>query len=503
MTMAGDEKRAPMAARKHELAVHLRAGIGLVVIETRDEPRALELLNRVALECGRPLFLWTAARGLQRVDIERGLNGSFSEPLEVLRHIDQRNDSAIFVLADFQPYIEDPVIARLLREIGRSSAGGGPAIFLVGERMDLPDTLRSVSIRFDLPLPDRDELREIVREELLGWQRTGGRPAAGFDEALFERLVDNLGGLIEKDARRLARNAIRDDGVLDESDLPGVMKAKFELLDPGGVMNFELETERFADVAGMPNLRRWLEQRAPVFASDQPPAGLDIPKGLLLLGVQGCGKSMTARAVAGLFGVPLLHLDCGALYNRFHGESERNMREALKLAERMAPCVLWIDELEKGMSTGANDGGTSRRMLATLLTWMAERKQRVFLVATANNIADLPPELVRKGRFDEIFFVDLPDQATRVEILGIHMKRRGRKPELYDLDSLARHSPGFSGAELEHAIVAGLYSAHAEQQPLTNAHILDAIRATRPLSVVMAEQIQAMRSWAKTRTVKA
>jgi len=494
---------APLGAQKHELAVHLRAGIGLVTIESKDEPRAVELMRHVSRELMRPLFFWSAARGLARVDQESGLNGTFPQPLELLRHIEQRRDGGIFVLADFHPFLDDPIVARLVRELARNDSAQPRTLVLTAPEIRLPETLRAKALRFELSPPSRDELQQMVREQARQWRDGRGKAQAAVDEDALAALVDNLAGLTMKDARRLARNAIYDDGVLDGGDLPGLMKAKFDLLNPEGVLGFELETERFANVAGMPNLKRWLEQRGRVFRSGDGPPGLDPPRGALLLGVQGCGKSLAARAAAGHFGVPLLHLDCGALYNRFHGESERNLRESLKAAERMAPCVLWVDEIEKGLATGENDGGTSRRMLATLLTWMAERRSRVFMVATANDITALPPELVRKGRFDEIFFVELPDAEARAAILRIHLQKRELKTDLYDIETLARHSSGFSGAELEHAVVSGLYSAHAEGERLTNAHVLDAIRATRPLSVVMAEPIAELRDWARSRTVPA
>lgn len=497
------DAKALLQAQKHELAVHVRAGAGLVAIETRDELRALDLLRHVARETARPLFLWTAARGLARADRESGIDGSFDQPLDLLRHIEQRRDGGIFVLADFQPYLEDPVIARMMRELARNEQPVPRTLVLISARLELPEPLRARAMRFELQPPVRDELEAMVREQAIGWTDGRGKAQAAVCEETLQALVDNLSGLTLKDARRLARNAIYDDGVLGPADLPGLMKAKFELLDPGGALSFELETERFADVAGLPNLKRWLDQRAQVFRSEAAAPGLDPPRGLLLLGVQGCGKSLTARAIAGRLGVPLLQLDAGALYNRFHGESERRLRESLAAADQMAPCVLWIDEIEKGLATGDNDGGTSRRMLATLLTWMAERTSRVFLAATANDISRLPPELVRKGRFDEIFFLDLPDREVRAEILRIHLRRRGLKPELYDVDTLAQHSNGFSGAELEHAIVAGLYGSHGDGEPLNNAHILDAIRGTRPLAVVMAEPIAQLREWARTRAVRA
>jgi len=500
--MMSDLPRA-LAAQKHELAVHVRASVGLVVIESRDEPRAIDLLRHVSRELMQPLFFWSAARGMSRIDRQSGIDGSFDQPLALLRHIDQRRDGGIFVLADFQPYLEDPVVARLVREIVRNEGRVARTLVLTGAEIRLPEALRAKAVRFELSPPARSELEAMVRRQARAWRDGRGKVQAPIDENALKALVDNLAGLTMKDARRLARNAIYDDGILDHADLPALMKAKFELLNPGGVLAFELETERFVNLAGMPNLKRWLEQRTAMFRSGEGPPGLDPPKGMLLLGVQGCGKSLAARAAAGHFEVPLLHLDCGALYNRFHGESERNMRRSLAAAEQMAPCVLWVDEIEKGLATGDNDGGTSRRMLATLLTWMAERKSRVFLVATANDITALPPELVRKGRFDEIFFVDLPDAATRAEILRIHLRRRELKPELYDVEQLAECTRGFSGAELEHAVVSAMYTAHAEGEVLTNAHILDAVRETRPLSVVMAEPVAALRDWALERAVMA
>src|SRR5690606_5958652 len=241
------------------------------------------------------------------------------------------------------------------------------------------------------------------------------------------------------------------------------------------------------------------------FTADSLPPGLDPPKGILLLGVQGCGKSLAAKAVAGGFQVPLVRLDFGTLYNKYHGETEKNLREALASAEQLAPCVLWIDELEKGLaaSGSSEDGGVSRRVLGYFLTWMAERKSKVFLVATANAVHDLPPELLRKGRFDEIFFVDLPDHGARAEIFRLHLEKRQVAWEEFSLDTLAEAADGFSGAEIEQAIVGALYSAHADGVPVDEARLLEEIRGTRPLSVLMAEQVQALRAWALPRTVPA
>jgi SpoVK/Ycf46/Vps4 family AAA+-type ATPase len=269
------------------------------------------------------------------------------------------------------------------------------------------------------------------------------------------------------------------------------------------VLSFEIDTARFADVAGLQSLKRWLEQRRDAFIGDAAALGLDVPKGIMLLGVQGCGKSLAAKATAGAWSVPLMRLDFGSLYNKFLGETERNLREALKTSDAMAPCVLWMDEIEKGIATSDSDGGESRRILGALLTWMAERSTRVFIVATSNDIEALPPELVRKGRLDEIFFVDLPDDAGRAEILKIHLRRRRQDPAGFDLPALVNASKGFSGAEVEQAVVSALYAAHLNGEVLATAHILAELQRTRPLSVVMAERIAYLRAWAADRTVKA
>ena len=254
-------------------------------------------------------------------------------------------------------------------------------------------------------------------------------------------------------------------------------------------------------MGGLGRLKQWLTERNQVLAD--PPPGLDPPRGLLLAGVQGCGKSLAARATAGVLGRPLLRLDFAVLYDKFHGETERRLRESLKQAELMAPCVLWIDEIEKGLATGESDSGTSRRVLGAFLTWLAEQRGGVFVVATANDVQGLPPELVRKGRFDELFFVDLPDRDTRREILEIHLKRREMEPKSFDLAKLAQATEGFSGAELEQGVVAAWYTAHAGGMTLDTGHLMSEFLRTRPLSVVMAERVAALRSWANGRCVPA
>lgn len=336
------------------------------------------------------------------------------------------------------------------------------------------------------------------------WERDSGQPIKGRQHTL-DLLVQHLSGMCQDDARRLVRQAIRDDNAITMEDIHRVLRFKRESLGDGGLLDFELDSGSFSDVGGLKNLKRWLELRRPALVGDPAKLGVEASKGVLLLGVQGAGKSLAAKAIAGSWGLPLMRLDFAVLYNKFHGETERNLRQALKQAEAMAPCVLWIDEIEKGLAsdTAGGDGGVSRRVLGTLLTWMAERKSRTFLVATSNDVSQLPPELLRKGRVDEIFFVDLPDQAVREEIFRIHLKKRKLDPAQFDLKQLAQAADGFSGAEIEQTVVAAVYEALAEKKPTASAHVLTEIGRTRPLSVVMSEKVAELREWAAGRTVKA
>ena len=358
-------------------------------------------------------------------------------------------------------------------------------------------------MRFSLALPGEPQLAKLVRDEAFVYSREHGGRRVEIDPAALKAIVRNLMGLSLADARRIARQLIFRDGAIGAGDLPELAKLKFELLNREGLLHFEYDTAQFADVAGLARLKAWVAQRRAVFNGETAVAGLDPPKGVLLLGVQGCGKSLASKAIAGGFGVPLVRLDFGSMYDKYHGETERRLRESLRNAEALAPCVLWIDEIEKGLATSGSDDGVSKRVLGYLLTWMAERKAKVFLVATANAVRELPAELLRKGRFDEIWFVDLPGPAVRAEIFRLHCQRRKIDWEGYELAALAEASAGFSGAEIEQAIVAALYAAHAEGVPVAQRHLEAELRGTRPLSVLMAEQVNALRAWASTRTVPA
>lgn len=489
-----------------ELETLLASRYSLIVVESREEARVLDLVGATAARVRRPrgwgLFQWTVTEGLQRLDVNLGgPQQMFSEPPTLLKHLKATTAAGIYVLLDFHPYLTDPLNVRMLKDIAQGYEQVARTIVLLSHEISLPQELEHLAARLRLALPTREERRAIISKVARDWADSHAGQAVKADRVALERLIENLGGLSATDTERLARQAIFDDGALTLADLPRALSAKIELLNRGGTLSYEPHTAKFADIGGLKNLRQWLTSRKAAFAGAAP--ALDPPKGALLLGVQGCGKSLAARAAAGILGVPLLRLDFAALYSKWHGESEKNLRESLHAAEALAPCVLWVDELEKAVASGDGDSGTSRRVLGTFLTWLAEQRSHVFVMATANDISALPPELVRKGRFDEIFFVDLPNKAARVDILTIHANKRGIALSAQQLAALADHSDGFSGAELEQAIVAALYTAHSKQCPADAPLIETELRATRPLATVMAEQISALRDWASDRTVPA
>ncbi len=487
----------------HDLEVLLRSPVPLIVIETREERRVIQLFMRVLVLHRKPLYRWSITEGLRRLDKDFGAQTHTRKPEELLGQIRSTRQAGIYLLSDFHPYVDDPLHVRLIKDIALAYEDVAHTLVFISHALDVPAEIQWLTARFDLAVPTRRQLGDIVAAEARDWSKKNTGRAVQSSQRMLDRLVDNLVGLPVTDAKRLARGAIEDDGAITESDLPGVMKTKFRLIGQDGVLAYEFDTAQFAEVGGLDKLKSWLGVRKAIFQGQSGADGLDLPKGIMLLGVQGCGKSLAAKAVAGAWGTPLLRLDFGSLYNKYHGETERNLRESLRQAEAMAPCVLWIDEIEKGVSVDSSDSGVSRRLLGSLLTWMAENRSRVFIVATANDIEALPPELLRKGRLDEIFFVDLPDEDTRREILEIHLSKRKVKANGIDLVSCAAACEGFSGAEIEQAVVSALYSAHACKKALNAQTVMDEIGRTRPLSVVMSERIAGLRAWARERTVPA
>lgn len=485
-----------------DLMAVLTANIPLAVIETDDEKRACEQLQEIARGLRRSCYKWTFSDGLKEFDHKFQIVKApeYTKPNHVLEKIKQEPTPSVFILCDFHPFIDgEPLHVRLIKDIALNYDLTAHTLVFISHKFEIPPELRSFSQRVRLAMPTENDITKIVREEANRWtSQRGGRISV--DREALRMLVNTVKGVGHQDVRHLVRTAIFDDGVIDHSDVPAINKAKFELLAMDGILSYEFGVEQMDKVGGLDNLKSWLGQRKAAFLN---PEEIDAPKGVLMVGVQGAGKSLAAKAVAGLWNLPLLRLDFGALYNKFFGETERNLRQSLNQAEVMEPCVLWIDEIEKGLATGDSDNGTSKRVLGTLLTWMAERKQKVFLVATSNDISQLPPELLRKGRFDEIFFVDLPDSVARRAIFVIHLNRRNIAAIDFDLDLLVQTSAGFSGAEIEQAIISAIFAANAQETQVDDQLILQQLHATKPLSVVMAEKIASLRIWASERTIKA
>lgn len=485
----------------HDLGLLIQSRVPIISLQSKEERRAIKLLRVVADNLFIPLYRWSITEGLLRLEEGFSPQRHNIQPPDVLGHIKASTQAGVFILIDFHPYLDDPLHVRLLKDIAISYTDSPRTIILLSHEVTMPSELSNFSASFKLSMPNKNKISKELQKIAVAWASEHKGLKVKADKKAYNMLRDNLTGLTLGEVKRLARGAIYDDGAITESDIHEVLKAKYELLNSGSILQFEYETEKFSAVGGFSKVKEWLKQRKPAFLNKLD--GLMPPKGMLLLGVQGCGKSLAAKAVAGIWGVPLLHLDFGALFNKYHGETEKNLRKALQTAEVMAPCVLWVDEIEKALGSSENDGGTSQRVLATLLTWLAEKTSSVFMVATANNIEALPPELIRKGRFDEIFFVDLPAKSTRVNIFDIHLKRRQLKSKDFNLQLLAESTEGFSGAEIEQAIVSAFYAAHSGGIVVNDQSVLNAIKQTKPLSVVMAEPIERLRQWAKDRTVSA
>jgi SpoVK/Ycf46/Vps4 family AAA+-type ATPase len=503
--MAYRLKSAPLGSTRtespmHDLAALIRSRTPLVVVESNEEPQVVKLVRGIGRQLQLKSYRWTISEGLQAFDPCDQPLDSVMRSEEVLAYVKLHSRHSVFVLLDFAPFLRDALHVRLLKDIALTYTTHHSTVVLVGATIELPGELRPFSAVFQLPLPSEDEIRSIIVDEAAQWGAEHDQREVQTTNKALDMLVRSLAGLTTTDVRRLARNAVNDNGVICESDLPQVMRAKYDLLGRDSPLTFEYETAQFAEVGGMRRLRAWLEPRR-VFFREGGPANLDPPRGILLLGVQGCGKSLAAKAAAGMFSVPLLRLDFGSLYNKYYGETEKNLRSALATAEVMAPCVLWLDEVEKGVSTRDEDDGLSRRVLGTLLTWMSEKRRAVFVVATANDITRLPPEMVRKGRFDEIFFVDLPTLENRKTIFAIHLRKRGLDTGSFDLEALAGATDGFSGSEIEQAVVSAMYSAYAAGRTLAEEDLFAEAGQTRPLSVVMKEDVDDLRTWARDRTV--
>jgi SpoVK/Ycf46/Vps4 family AAA+-type ATPase len=403
--------------------------------------------------------------------------------------------------------MDDPVVVRRLRDVGQKFAANRRTVVLTAPKISIPPELASLVEFLELPLPDRKRLRQIIDEVLVRVSRAHTLQRR-LDPNAIDGVAENLRGLTEEEAERAISQALVARYALCPETATDVLEAKKAMLKRQEMLDFVEVSDTMASVGGLDNLKRWLAQRHGAWEDKAREFGLDAPKGVIVLGVQGCGKSMCARAIAGEWKLPLVKFDTAAVYDKYVGETEKRIQKVFQVAEGLAPCVLWIDELEKvfagsGPDSASADAGVSSRLLASFLSWMQDRKAPVFVAATCNNVSVLPPELIRKGRFDELFFVDLPNQAERKQIFGIQLSKRKRNPAEFALDQVAAAAQGFSGAEIESVVQTALYAAYSQKQQLTTQHLLDALKHTVPLSTTRAEEIAALRAWARERAVPA
>jgi SpoVK/Ycf46/Vps4 family AAA+-type ATPase len=479
----------------------LRSQYPLILAEARDEQRLLGLLRRAASEMRLPVWTWTAARGLARDGMEP-LYGTVPA-LRALAFVADLPDPGLFVFVDAHHAIEDPVVLRAVKDAAQQ-AESGQTVLLAGPGLEIPPELESLAVPWTLRPPGKAEIARMVRRTVE--DLTARRMAVAVDARSETELVGALVGLTMADAEKLLQRAVLRDGTLTSDDVAYLREAKAELLNADGILELvESHVGSLDEVGGLGRLKGWLRLRGRAVDSGFiESVGLDPPRGILLTGVPGCGKSLVAKSLATTWRRPLVLLDPSRLYGRFVGESETRLRSALATVDAMSPAVLWIDELEKGFASGGEgDGGVSRRILGTFLRWLQDRPDGVFVVATANDVASLPPEFLRKGRFDEVFFVDLPGVAARRAIFSVHLGSRRQDPEESDLDKLAEVSDGFSGAEIEAVVVGALYRAFAADRDLTTEELIAEIEATVPLSVSRAEDVAGLRAWAARRAVPA
>jgi ATP-dependent 26S proteasome regulatory subunit len=495
---------APRQSKHDELRLLVNSRHPIITVETPEEERLEQMLLEVTAELAVPLYTWSVTAGLAKAHGAPIYNTD--NPEQAVANVALIQGDAIFLLKDFARYCDNDRVCRRLRELAEKFRAERRSIVITAASLELPPDLRGDSVPFQLGLPTADELLPGVKAILADMNRTQ-QILIALDIAGISQLAQNLVGLPQEEAMRALRMSILTRRRMDAGLLDAVLDAKRDALRSDGLLETVRRDASFADVAGLRHLRDWIAKRKSALTPEGRGFGLEPPKGILITGVQGCGKSLAARSVAGEWGYEMARLDAGALYDKFIGESEKKLQKALELAQKLAPMVLWIDEIEKAFasagSSGDADAGLSQRLLATLLTWMQDRESGVFLAATSNNISALPPEMLRKGRFDEIFFVDLPNVEVRAALFSLHLKKRARDPASFDLPMLAAASEGFSGAEIEQAIVAGLYTAFAQKQQLSTDILVGEIRGTQPLSITRAEDIQAIRAWAKTRAVPA
>jgi SpoVK/Ycf46/Vps4 family AAA+-type ATPase len=486
-----------------EIEILIRAKYPMLYVVTWEERRVGLTVDEIATRLNRKVFSWSLTQGV-KPEIQY-VRRDYSEPkltadLEALMDILSGPEGAIFHLKDFHPFMNDAKVIRVLRDLSYKLRQRSQCIVFTAPVLKLPVELEKEITVVDFPPPGAEEITGVLDALIIGVKNTPG-VEVNLTEAQREALIKACQGLTLDEVESVFARSIVEKKTLD---IDVVLEEKKQIVRKSGVLEYYPASESMQDVGGMDYLKEGHRKRTQSFSDKAGEFGLPPPKGVLLLGVQGCGKSLIAKAIASHWALPMLRMDVGKIFGSLVGQSEENVRRAIQVAESVAPCVLWADELEKGFAgvqgSGFGDSGTTARVFATFITWMQEKTSPVFLVATANDVSQLPPELLRKGRFDEIFFIDLPDHAERVDIFSIHLRKRKRDPSKFELNGLADATRGFSGAEIEQAVLGALFAAFDQNRDITQDDILAEVKSVVPLSVMMREDIEALRTWARLRT---
>jgi SpoVK/Ycf46/Vps4 family AAA+-type ATPase len=473
----------------------MRARYPLIYVVSFEEGRVCRALKTTTDARKKELAVWSITEGLRMSD------GSFitelKDPIKVIDYVMQSGANGLFVLRDYHHYLNDPVVVRRLRDAAHALKMTHKNIIFLSPVLKVPMELEKEIAVIDYGLPDKNDILELI-EKIRGSLEAPERAVCTPEKQ--NKIAEAALGLTAEEAENVFAKSLVQKGMFDVSI---ILSEKEQIIRKSGVLEYYHANENMMAVGGLGELKKWLTKRGKAFTPEARSFGLPEPRGILLLGIPGCGKSLTAKAIAGMWQLPLLKLDVGKVFSSYVGSSEENVRRAIKTAESIAPSILWLDEIEKGFSgvnsTGSTDGGTTARVFGTFLTWLQEKTTPVFVVATSNNVSQLPPELLRKGRFDEIFSVDLPSREEREEIFRIHLEKRGRSPQDFGLAAAAARTEGFSGSEIEEVIVSALYDAFDQGAELAERHIGQSIEALIPLSQTMEEQIRALRGWAKLR----
>ncbi|MBF0301108.1 MAG: AAA family ATPase [Oligoflexia bacterium] len=495
-----------------EIDILVRSRYPLIYILSHEEHRIEKLISRMIKNQKKAFKVWSVTSGLKdykyHIDVEEEKNDVietnpiFTDPLELLEHIIKNDEATLFLLKDFHAFLDDFTVIRKLRDAVYKLNASYKNIIIVSPVLKLPEDLQKEICLIDFPLPDHLEIFDLLRDVAKDLKQTNSK-LVNLNKEDGLALAKAAQGLTLFEAENVFSKAVVIDSVLDKRDLDLILKEKQQIVRKSGILEYYPSTSNIDDLGGQTKLKKWLSLRGKaLFSEEAKKFGIPSPKGILLLGPPGTGKSLTAKAISNFWKLPLLKLDFGKIFSGLVGSSEENMRTAIKTAEGLAPAVLWVDEIEKGLSGekgGKSDGGTSARVLGTFLTWMQEKESNVFVFATANSIDCLPPELLRKGRFDEIFFLDLPSNKEREEIVKIHLTKRKRDFKIFDLQLLSEKSKGYSGAEIEQSIIEALYNAFYEQRELNTNDIAEALKIMVPLSTTHAETIKGLREWAQTR----